>query len=262
MSVPAALPPTIHAICLDVDDTVIDFTGSARMALSELTGRDDLWSQWQAITDDHHARAIAGEFDHDTMRRVRTKAFLDAQGADFDDATVAVLEDRRRDRMTHSWRAFPDAAPALDWLRAAGLKIAAVTNASHPDQHGRLARVGLARFFDAVISAGALGVAKPAPAIFHAACAELDVPPTHTLHVGDRLDHDARAAVNAGLHGVWLDRAGTPTPVDPGIHVIDSLSDLPTLLVSEFRTPTVTTSTGVPTPAAKTPDFSISPAVV
>ncbi|MFC7617004.1 HAD family hydrolase [Actinokineospora soli] len=137
-----------------------------------------------------------------------------------------------------------------------------MTNASHPDQHGRLARVGLARFFDAVISAGALGVAKPAPAIFHAACAELDVPPTHTLHVGDRLDHDARAAVNAGLHGVWLDRAGTPTPVDPGIHVIDSLSDLPTLLVSEFRTPTVTTSTGVPTPAAKTPDFSISPAVV
>ncbi|MFC7617005.1 hypothetical protein ACFQV2_29750 [Actinokineospora soli] len=102
-----------------MDDTVIDFTGSARMALSELTGRDDLWSQWQAITDDHHARAIAGEFDHDTMRRVRTKAFLDAQGADFDDATVAVLEDRRRDRMTHSWRAFPDAAPALDWLRAA-----------------------------------------------------------------------------------------------------------------------------------------------
>ncbi|WP_229787527.1 HAD family hydrolase [Actinokineospora fastidiosa] len=246
VSMPAALPPTIHAICLDVDDTVIDFTGSARMALSELTGRDDLWPAWLEITEDHSARAIAGEFDHDTMRRVRTKAFLDAQGADFDEATVAVLEDRRRDRMTRLNRAFPDAAPTLDWLRAAGFRIAAVTNASHPDQHARLARVGLARFFDAVISAGALGVAKPDPAIFHAACAELDVLPEHTMHVGDRIDLDARAAADAGLHGVWLDRAARPGPVEPGIHVIDSLSDLPTLLVTEFRTPTVTTSGGVP----------------
>ncbi|MGW5052099.1 HAD family hydrolase [Actinokineospora sp. NPDC004072] len=247
-AVPAALPPTIHAICLDVDDTVIDFTGSARMALLELTGRDDLWADWQAITEDHSARAIAGEFDHDTMRRVRTKAFLDAQGADFDEATVAVLEDRRRDRMAHLGRAFPDAARTLDWLRAAGLKIAAVTNASHPDQRARLARVGLARFFDAVISAGALGVAKPDPAIFHTACAQLGVPPARTMHVGDRIDLDARAATAAGLHGVWLDRNARPTPAEPGIHVIDSLDDLPTLLVTEFRTPTVTTSGGVPAP--------------
>lgn len=243
---PAALPPTIHAICLDVDDTVIDFTGSARMALSELTGRDDLWPAWQAITEDHSARAIAGEFDHDTMRRARTKAFLVAQGADFDDDVVAVLEDRRRDRMAHLWRAFPDAAPTLDWLRAAGLRVAAVTNASHPNQRARLARVGLSRFFDVVISAGALGVAKPDPAIFHAACAELGTAPEETLHVGDRLDLDACAAAEAGLHGVWLDRDDCPEPVEPGVHVIDTLADLPTLLVTEFRTPSLSTGGGVP----------------
>lgn len=245
-TLPTALPPTIHAICLDVDDTVIDFTGSARKALSELTGRDDLWSDWLAVTDAHHARAMAGEFDHDTMRRARTKAFLDAHGADFDDATIAVLEDRRRDRMATLWRPFPDAAPALDWLRAAGLKIAAVTNASGPDQRARLARVGLDRFFDTVISAGAVGIAKPDPAIFHAACADLGVHPAETLHVGDRVDLDARAAVAAGLHGVWLDRAGGPDPHD--VPVIDSLADLPTLLVTEFRTPSVTAGGGVPAP--------------
>ena len=250
LAVPAPLPPTIHAICLDIDDTVIDFTGSARMALSELTGRDDLWPQWQAVTDDHHARAMAGEFDHDTMRRTRTKAFLDAQGADFDDATVAVLEDRRRDRMARLWRPFPDAAPTLDWLRAAGLKIAAVTNATHPDQRTRLARVGLARFFDAVISAGALGIAKPAPEIFHTACAELGVHPSATAHIGDRLDLDAHAAHQAGLHGIWLDRTALPHPAPCGIHVIDTLADLPALLVTEFRTPDLTTSGAVPSQRA------------
>lgn len=246
-STPHHQPPTIHAICLDIDDTLIDFSGSARMALATLIGRDDMWPAWQRITDEHSARVVSGELSYDAMRRARTKAFLADLGTPLDDDTVAVLEDRRLAQMRGAWRLFPDAAPCLDWLQTAGFKIAAVTNASGPHQRARLAHVGLARYFDAVVSAGELGSAKPAAAIFHAACAALEVSPAYAVHIGDRLDLDATAAHAAGLHGVWLDRAATGVPA-PDVTVIETLADLPELLVSEYRTPMMTSASGVPQP--------------
>lgn len=241
-------PPTIHAVCLDIDDTVIDFTGSARSALTELIGRDDMWPAWQRVTDEHSAMVVSGELDYDTMRRTRTKAFLADLGALLDDDAVAVLEDRRLAQMRDAWSLFPDARPCLDWLRAAGFMIAAVTNASAPHQRARLATQGISRYFDVVVSAGELGVAKPDPAIFHEACAQLGVHPSETLHIGDRLDLDALAARAAGLHGVWLDRTGGSEHTDTVVPVIDSLADLPELLVTDYRTPTLTSASGVPTP--------------
>ncbi|RLK55445.1 HAD family hydrolase [Actinokineospora cianjurensis] len=251
-------PPTIDAICLDIDDTLIDFTGSARSALSVVIGSvpidrvpvggDDLWPAWQRVTEEHSALCVAGALDYDAMRHARTKAFLADLGRDLDDDTVAALEDRRLAQMSRAWRPFPDVVPCLDWLRAAGLRLAAVTNASGPRQRERLASLGLARFFDAVVSAGELGTAKPDPVIFHTACDRLGVTPATTAHIGDRLDHDAQGARDAGLHGIWLDRANTPAPPTPGIPVIDTLADLPALLVTEYRTPTVTSTSTLPVP--------------
>ena len=60
------------------------------------------------------------------------------------------------------------------------------------------------------------------------------------LHVGDDRTADVRGARDAGLHGVWLDRALTACHelrTGAGVHVIDSLADLPELLVTEYRTP-------------------------
>ncbi|WP_084468259.1 HAD family hydrolase [Actinokineospora inagensis] len=241
-------PPAVDAICLDIDDTLIDFTGSARTALTHLTGRDDLWPDWQRVTEQHSAMVVAGVLDYDTMRHARTKAFLAHLGTHLDDAAVAALEDRRLAQMNRAWRLFPDVLPCLDWLRAAGLRLAAVTNASSPHQRARLATLGVDRFFDTVISAGQLGAAKPDPVIFHTACAHLGVPPDHTAHIGDRLDLDAAGARAAGLHGIWLDRTHTGEPDPADIPVIDTLDDLPALLVTEYRTPTVTSTSGLPSP--------------
>ncbi|PPK64321.1 HAD family hydrolase [Actinokineospora auranticolor] len=245
---PAHEPPTIEAVCLDIDDTLIDFTGSARTALSVLIGRDDMWSAWQRVTEEHSALVVSGELDYDTMRRARTKAFLADLGTPCDDDTVAELEDRRLHQMSRAWRLFPDVLPCLDWLRAADIKIAAVTNASGPHQRGRLVDLGLGRFFDAVVSAGELGAAKPDPVIFHTACGLLGARPERTAHVGDRLDLDAHGARDAGLRGIWLDRTRTGEPQEPGVPVVDTLADLPALLVTEYRTPTVTSASALPAP--------------
>ncbi len=237
-----ANPPEIKAVCLDVDDTLVDFTRSARAALFALIGRDDMWLAWQRVTDEFVARAVAGELDPQSMREHRTKAFFAEQlGIQLDDGTVAVLEARRLTQMCRSWRLFPDALRCLDWLRAAGLKVAAVTNASGPQQHTKIAAMGLTRYFDVVVIAGEVGVAKPDPRIFHDACQRLQVQPHQAVHIGDRLDLDACGARDAGLHGVWLNRDPAFQVVPPpGVHTIADLDDLPELLVWEYA--------GVPAP--------------
>jgi putative hydrolase of the HAD superfamily len=244
------LTPRIQAVCLDIDDTLVDFTTSARKALRSMIGRDDMWPTWQRMTEEHVAKVVAGEMDADTMRLARTKAFLADLGALLDDEAVWRLEDRRQAEMCGAWQLFDDAYPCLDWLHASGLKLAAVTNASGSHQRTKLSDLGIARFFDTVVIAGELGAAKPDPVIFRTACARLDVPPAEALHIGDRLDVDALGARAAGLHGVWLHRAPTPTP-PTGVHVIETLADLPELIVSEYLTPAATTPSGVP--AQRTP---------
>jgi putative hydrolase of the HAD superfamily len=249
--------PRIQAVCLDVDDTLIDFTTSARRALCSMIGRDDLWPTWQRMTDEHVARVIAGEMDVDTMRRARTRAFFADLGTLLDDDMISELETRRLAQMNDAWSLFDDVVPCLDWLHAAGLKVAAVTNASGPHQRAKLTALGIARFFDTIVIAGELGAAKPDPVIFQAACTQLDVPADEALHVGDRLDVDALGARDAGLHGVWLDRCHADAAGEPGVQIIESLADLPELLVSGYLTPAATTLSAVP--GQRAPDPISSP---
>jgi putative hydrolase of the HAD superfamily len=237
-------PIPIRAVCLDIDDTLIDFTATARQALCDLIGRDDMWSCWQRTTDEHVARVVAGELSYEQMHRERTKAFFADLGALLDDDLVADLEQRRCTRLREAWRLYDDTLPCLDWLRAAGVRLAAVTNASGSHQRAKLDTLGIGRFFDTVVIAGELGAAKPDPVIFHTACARLGVPVEAAMHVGDLLDADAVGARDAGLHGVWLDRAltaGHDFPEYAGVRVIESLADLPELLVTEYRTPDLST---------------------
>lgn len=237
-------PPLVQAVCLDIDDTLVDFTSSARRALFDLIGRDDMWPRWQRTTDEHVARVVSGELTYDAMHKARTKAFFADLGALLDDDLVATLEERRRTQLCTTWQLFSDAIPCLDWLRAAGFKLAAVTNASGDHQRAKLTGLGIARFFDTLVIAGELGAAKPDPVIFHTACARMGVRPSETVHVGDLLDTDAIGARDAGLHGVWLARSSAHPATEPGIQTIENLSDLPELLVSEYRTPDVTAAAG------------------
>jgi putative hydrolase of the HAD superfamily len=228
----------IRAVCLDVDDTLVDYARSARSALAELLGHDDAWPIWQKITDEHLSRVIAGEVDYQRMHTERTRAFFANLGEDLDDAEVAALERRRRMALERGWRLFPDALPFLGWLRSADLRVAAVTNASGPHQRAKLAGLGVLDFFDHVVIAGELGAAKPDPVIFHTACVAMGVSPAHTVHVGDRLDLDAVGARDAGMHGVWLNRDHGPQPAAlTGVRVVNTLAELPELLACEVPSP-------------------------
>ena len=106
-----------------------------------------------------------------------------------------------------SFVAYEDARLALDDLASAGVKLAVVANwdVSLVDV---LARLGLAEPFGAIVTAAAVGVAKPDPRPFLIALERLGADAAQCLHVGDDPVTDIAGARAAGLAAVLLDRSG------------------------------------------------------
>ncbi|ASU78085.1 HAD family hydrolase [Actinopolyspora erythraea] len=231
-------PSGVKAVCLDIDDTLLDSHRSARRAFASLTGNDAAWPVWRRLTDEYNARMAAGEIDFETMCRERTRDFFGAFGEQLSEGEVLAREQRRMAALRESWELFDDVSRCLEWLRASGFGIAAITNAPGAYQRHKLATTGLAASFDAVLISGECGVAKPSPGIFSAACAALCLSPAEVVHVGNNLEIDANGAACAGMHGVWLDRernSSTSAVVPPGgVSVITSLHELPELLVCDL----------------------------
>lgn len=234
----APAPAGIKAVCLDLDETLLDGEHASRSALRELVGTDRAWPVWQRITDRYYARYVTNEIDFDAMCVARTKAFFAAFGDTLDDAEAARRETFRMAAMQRSWRLFDDVRPCLDWLAASGLGLAVVTNAPGHYQREKISAVGLAADFDAVVVSGEVGAAKPDPRIFHTACDRLGLRPDEVAHVGDRLGTDARGATQAGLHGIWLNRHREECE-SAGVPVITDLDELPELLVADLVLGTV-----------------------
>lgn len=98
------------------------------------------------------------------------------------------------------WEAYrgevdPDVLGLVREVRAAGLPVALVTNATDR-LDADLATLGLVGELDAVVNSSVLGTAKPAPEYFTRACELVRVPPRDCLVVDDseRVVRGARAA--------------------------------------------------------------------
>lgn len=231
---PIPEPAEITAVCLDIDDTLLDNASSSRAALAALVGNDAAWSVWRRITDEHYQRWVDGELDFDVMCVERTRVFFAAFGEEITRADAAERERRRMAAMQRSWELFDDARPCLDWLRSAGLRVAVITNAPGDYQRAKIASVGLADSFDAVLISGEHGSAKPDGALFREACAELGSHPAEVVHVGDRLEADALGAARAGMHGVWLNRHERTPAHPPEVSAITTLGELPELITCDL----------------------------
>jgi len=105
------------------------------------------------------------------------------------------------------FRAFADAAPALERLRDRGLRLVCVSNWDYalPEV---LARVGLGGLLDGVVTSAAVGARKPDPEIFRAALEVAGCGAGEALHVGDSGEEDIAGARAAGIRALLIDRRG------------------------------------------------------
>jgi putative hydrolase of the HAD superfamily len=136
------------------------------------------------------------------------------------------------------WKAEEGVAAVLEALRAAGLRLGIVSNASDDDDVQTLVdNANLRPYFDVIVSSAAQGIRKPNPLIFLNVLSKLGVEPGRAAMVGDMLGADILGAHNAGLYAVWItrraDKAANRDHLDtiqPDT-VIESISELPGLLI-------------------------------
>ena len=157
----------------------------------------------------HEAADAAGLAD---LHRRCAAVVLDRLGIDRDPGeAVALLGD------SIAFAAYPDAGPALRGLRAAGVRLAVVSNADHT-LPSMLGQAGLA--FEHVFDSASCRSSKPDPGIFRQALAALGVDASQALHVGDTPEADGAGARAAGVDVRIIDRSGAA----PG--TIASLTDV------------------------------------
>lgn len=227
----------IRAVLFDVDDTLVDYSGAERTGITrylrDLGVPDDLVpdgvSHWHWLVEHHFARYLSGELAFQDHRRERVRDMLRwlERPVPRDPAALDAWFAGYQQRYEGALAPFPDVVACLD--RLSGVPLGVVTNNDTGYQRTKLARLGLIDRFTCVIGTELGGARKPDPAIFLAACEALGVPASATAYVGDRLDHDARGATDAGLYGVWLSRSGRPV-TEPGVPYITTLAALPGLL--------------------------------
>lgn len=134
-------------------------------------------------------------------------------------------------------RPAPGAAEAIRRLRAAGLKVAVVSNSSgHCEQHLLATSVcqtgtGAGAEVDTIVDSHLVGVAKPDPAIFHLALDRLGVTPDAAVHVGDIVGADVAGARAAGVTPLHMDPYGFCADSDHA-HVL-SLDDVVDIVITE-----------------------------
>ena len=200
---------------------------------------EELRRRWQlTITAEEAKRAFASEIryykaHHLEGRDSRSVAALRRRCAAVLQAALPVSV---RDRIPAAevepallaslrFRLYPDVAESLPALRAAGLKLAVVSNwdVSLGDV---LADLGAAELVDRIVTSAEVGAAKPAPALFRRALEELDVEASEAVHVGDSPALDLTGAEAAGIESILIDRGRHDPPAPAATRRIDSLTEL------------------------------------
>jgi HAD superfamily hydrolase (TIGR01549 family) len=123
---------------------------------------------------------------------------------------------------------YDDVLPCLDALRAAGVRMALLSNALGHGVEEIVAHFALDDYMAAAVSSLETGAVKPAPRMFSTLFGLLGIPARHAVMVGDSVEDDVDGAVACGCPAILLDRSGRRR--DLPVPRIESLAELPAAL--------------------------------
>ena len=186
----------------DVNETLSDLgpmgTRFAEIGLSPATAQ--LW--FAAVLRDGIGVAAAGGL---------------VRFADVARGVLAPMVSGDRDAVEHVMAGFlelpvhPDVPEGVRALRAAGHRLATLSNGAASVADGLLGRAGIRDRFEALLSVEDAGVWKPARAAYRYATDRLGVPPAEATLVAVH-PWDVDGAARAGLRTAWVNRTGGTYP--------------------------------------------------
>ncbi|MCG8617299.1 MAG: HAD family hydrolase, partial [Desulfobacterales bacterium] len=121
-----------------------------------------------------------------------------------------------------NWQLYYDVLPMLAKYKDVPKGI--ISNGDTVQQRLKLSKTGIDKYFETIIISGDVGICKPDLRIFLNAAEQAGMEVSQCWYVGDKILTGAKAAMDAGMTGIWLNR--TLAGKDVKVPEIISLNDL------------------------------------
>ena len=237
-SAPALPLPTPRLVIFDLDYTLLrpsdQFEAPGYVRTGERFGLELDAARWPQAERAAYAAAAArreqtGLIHDDGLLPVIAHAIIEGLGGGpagrrrADGAAIIAAWSR-----AENFGLYDDVLPCLETLRAAGVRMALLSNALGHGLEEIVAHFALDDYIAAAVSSVETGVVKPAPRMFSTLFGLLGVSPADAVMVGDSVEDDVRGALACGCPAILLDRAGRRRDLD--VPRIESLAELPAAL--------------------------------
>ncbi len=213
-------------ICFDLDGTLVDTAGEIAAAVNMA-----LESHGVARRSLEEITLLMGAGTAELMRRLLERVFADQPQLAQTVRPAAVLQtlDAAYGATTGTLaQPYAGCADVLARLKAAGLRLACVTNKELRHAMAVLRVTQLDAYFDLTVGGDSLPEKKPHASVLRHVAAALGTTPERTAHVGDSLT-DVLAARNAGVTAWAVPygyNAGRPIAEAQPDHIFQSLGDV------------------------------------
>jgi putative hydrolase of the HAD superfamily len=202
----------VKAITFDCYGTLIDWEAGLGAFLYDLARRSgdrdappgrELRKRWEEIQLGLFRGEYRGYSDVlvDTLR-----TWVGERGYRWNEKDGQALE-----HAMQCWQPFPDAVPALQGAKSAGLRLAIVSNADRHIMDSILHQLAPVEFDEVVVSEDVRAY-KPNTAAFECVLRNLRVSSAEALHVASGFEYDVAVAKSKGMSAAWVNRHRRQAP--------------------------------------------------
>lgn len=197
----------IKSIILDVDDTLLDFHKSERLALSEtlidlgITPSDETVSLYSRINREQWNALERGEVRREELLYRRFDLLFRELGV----SASGTIAQSRYERYLSEQVHFVDGAKELLSLLFGKYKLYIASNGTAVVQDPRIEKSGIAPYFDGIFISERVGYNKPDLRFFDAVLRAMgEVKKDEIIIFGDSLTSDIFGGKNAGIKTCWF----------------------------------------------------------
>lgn len=216
-----------EACVFDAYGTLFDVNSAACAAQGSLGER------WQALAELWRAKQLQYTWLRGLAGRHANFWQVTAEALDFALSTLHIEDPPLRARLMNLYlvlNAYPEVPDTLQRLKAAGMKLAILSNGTPAMLAAAAATAGIADLLDAILSVEEVKVYKPHPAVYRLACERLNVSAGSICFLSSN-GWDAYSAKAFGLRVLWCNRFGQvperiPETPDAQIATLAELPDI------------------------------------
>lgn len=194
----------IEACIFDAYGTLFDVASAAAHA------REELGDKWQPLAELWRMKQLQYTWLRSLMHKHADFWQVTGDALDYAMASMKLADPALRDRLMELYLCldpYPDVKDTLARLKAAGTKLAILSNGTPKMLAAACESSGLAGVFDAVLSVESVRIFKPHPSVYRLPADRLALAPDKMCFLSSNA-WDAHAAKACGYRVLWCNRFG------------------------------------------------------